>query len=94
MDLRRTEDYRISVIQDDTARRAAEEAERLRRQQWENSHIITQTVQTGLAGTAIQDPLGTLGVQPSGGGSSNTIPPPSRRDKLFKRFSRRRKQSP
>jgi len=121
MDTRRTEDYRISVIQGDTARRAAQEAERLRRRQWENSHIITQTVQTGLTGTTIQDPPGALGVQPSGGGvvqsqftaqqnssganqtpsrpnalvgTSNTIPPSSRRDKFFKRFSRRRKQSP
>ncbi|OAG19159.1 hypothetical protein CC77DRAFT_188886 [Alternaria alternata] len=119
MDLRRNEDYRISVIYDTAARGAAEAAERLRRRQWENVHIITQTVQAEYAGTTSQDPPGASGVQPSGGGgvqpqataqqnssganqtpsrpdalagSSNTIPPSSRRDKFLKRFGRKRKQ--
>lgn len=120
MDMRRTEDYRINVLQDDTARRAAEEAERLRRQQWDNAHIVTQTAQSGLTGTASQNPSCASSAQSSGGGGGGAgqsqstaqqgssiqnqksshsavlqvgnglAPPPSRRDKFFKHFSRKR----
>ncbi|KAL1799629.1 hypothetical protein ACET3X_003666 [Alternaria dauci] len=65
MDTRRNEDYRIRVIQDDAAKRAAEEAERLRRRQWEKAHIVTQTVQSGPIGATTQN---SPGIQPSGGG--------------------------
>jgi hypothetical protein len=63
-DLRRDEDYRISIIQDVITRGAAETAERLRRQQWDNAHIVTQTVQAEPTGTTNQDPPGGASQSP------------------------------
>jgi hypothetical protein len=94
-DLRRNEDYRISVIQDATVRAEAEAAERLRRRQWENAYIVTQTVQTGPTSTTIQNPPGVPGgasqspptAQQSSGGTDQNQIPGHRRVRKFWRTS-------
>jgi hypothetical protein len=72
--LRRNEDYRISIIQDATVRGQAEAAEKLRRRQWDDAHIVTQTVQVGPAGRLNQSPPGSPGVQLGGGGGGAAQP--------------------
>jgi hypothetical protein len=72
MDGRRDEDYHISVIRDLTARAAAEAAETLRRQHWDNANIVTQTVQAGPTGTS-QNPPGAQGVQRSSGSGGSGV---------------------
>jgi hypothetical protein len=78
-DLRREEDYRINIIQDDDAREAARTTAMLRQQAWDDAHPAVQLVQTGSIATTNQTSTGApgIGASSSSASSSPSLPPAS-----------------
>jgi hypothetical protein len=78
--LRREEDYRISIIGNKDTREAAGMAETIRQQQWDDAHLVAHTAPAGSAATVTQTTLAVPNSQPrsSSAGAFSSIPPASR----------------